>query len=385
LGDVRSFSVRAGLALVGFELNVMFNVCVFIRDGVIESVEEYGSCGENSFGGFSLALLPQPGNAHVHSADHAFPEYGVQMSLEDLVKPPHGLKHRLLESTPENVLVNAINEFYRLSWRMGLGILLDFREGGGLGCMLAKKARELVSDGLRVVILGRPGPMWPEGCEGLGVSSPLDYDVGFLREMALRYKPAMAHVAEDPKARIAGDLEKAVEAGLDAIVHGTHLSGEDLEILKEKGIALIMCPRANMWHSIGIPPIAEALKRGITIAFGSDNASWQTPDIWAEAQTALLIARVQGLKEDWIAKRLLEAIMITPYTIANLNPPVIEEGSIAKMIIVNVEETGILRARNYHHAILKRVGPWNTVARIDLSKLHVFKFNTRGSGLHISL
>jgi cytosine/adenosine deaminase-related metal-dependent hydrolase len=363
--DVMSFSIRVGLAVVGFELSVKFNVCVFIRDGVIESIEGYGSCSESSLGSPSLALLPQPGNAHVHSADHAFPEYGIHMSLRDLVAPPHGLKHKLLESTPGEDLVKAISEFYDLAWRMGLGILFDFREGGGLGCMLARKARELLPRGLRVVIQGRPGPMWPEGCEGLGVSSPLDYNVEFLREMALKHKPAMAHVAEDPEARAAGDLERAVEVGLDAIVHGTHLSEGDLEVLKERGMALVLCPRSNMWHSIGVPPVAEALIRGVTIAFGSDNAAWQTPDVWAEAQTALLLARAQGLREEWTAKRILEAIMITPYLLAGAKPPAIVEGGAAKMIIVNLEGTGVLRARNHHYAILKRVGPWNTIARID--------------------
>jgi hypothetical protein len=49
---------------------------------------------------------------------------------------------------------------------------------------------------------------------------------------------------------------------------------------------------------------------------------------------------------------------------------VIDEGGMAKMIVVNLEETGVLRARNYHYAIIKRVGPWNTIARIDGNTLH---------------
>jgi len=369
LGVFVSFSIRVGLALVGSELSVVRDVCVSVRDGVIESIEGYGSCSESSLGGPSLALLPQPGNAHVHSADHAFPEYGLGMGLRELVAPPAGLKHRLLEATPPEELVVAIGELYRLAWRFGLGLLMDFREGGGAGCKLAVKARGLVPDGLRVVILGRPGPEWPVGCDGLGVSSPLDYDIPLLRDLASRHRPAMAHVAEDPEARVQGDLERALEAKLDAIVHGTHLSREDLEVLRESGLALVMCPRSNMWHSIGIPPVAEALKIGVTLALGTDNASWQTPDVWAEAQTALLIARQQGLKEEWVARKLLEALMVTPYKIAGLKPPLIEEGWEAKMILVDLSNTGVLRAREYYHAILKRVSPWNTIARIDGSKL----------------
>lgn len=368
-----SLSIRAGLVLAGLELEVRREVCVTVRDGLIESIESYGSCSESSLGGYSLALIPQPGNAHVHSADHAFPEYGVTMRLGDLVAPPLGLKHRLLESTPAEELVKAISEFYRLAWRMGLGLLVDFREGGGVGCMLAVKAREVTPRGLRIVILGRPGPRWPEGCDGLGISSPLDYDVIMLRDLASKHKPAMAHVAEDPEARAMGDLERALEAGLDAIVHGTHLSSEDLELLREKRVALIMCPRSNMWHSIGIPPVAEALRRGVTLALGSDNASWQTPDIWVEAQTAMLIARYQGLKDEWVARSILKSVMVTPYVILGLKPPVIEEGWEARMLMVDVENTGILRARDYHNAIVKRVGSWNVVARIDLGEVTYVK------------
>ncbi|MEM1895488.1 MAG: amidohydrolase family protein [Acidilobaceae archaeon] len=367
------FSIRVGYALIGLSLDVWRDVCIHVSNGFIESIERGGSCSSDSIGGLSFIALPQPGNAHVHSADHSFPEYGINLDLRDLVAPPHGIKHKLLESTPIAELISGIREFYMLSWLSGLGLIIDFREGGGLGCKLAVNARSNLPPGLEVTILGRPGPEWPEGCEGLGVSSPLDYDIGLLRDLSNKFKPSMAHVAETTENRLRGDLERALEAKLDAIVHGTHLSREDLVVLKERNIGLIMCPRSNLWHNTGTPPIAEALRIGVLLALGTDNASWIPPDIWGEAQQALLLARSQGLKEEWAAKKIIESILINPYLITRKEPPVIEEGKKAKMIIYNIEGTGIPKAREIYHAIVKRINLSKIAIRIDNSKISTIK------------
>ncbi len=357
------------MALTGWELEVKRYVCLHLREGLVESVESWGSCSSDSPGGESLLVLPQPGNAHVHSADYAFPEYGVDMGLKELVAPPDGLKHKLLESTPPSMLVGAMTEFYTLAWSMGLGLLVDFREGGGRGCKLAQKAKSLTPRGLKVLILGRPGPEWPEGCEGLGVSSPLDYEVSTLRRLSSEHKPAMAHVAEDLEARIHGDLERAFDAGLDAIVHGVHLKREDLEAMRDRGLALILCPQSNMWHGLGMPPVAEAFKIGVRTALGTDNSSWNIPEIWGEARATLLIARLQGFKEEKAALEVLKSIMVNPYTIVGVKPPVIEEGYEAKMIIVDTSNLGIFRALNPYSGIVKRVSPASIIARVDGSDL----------------
>lgn len=373
--------MRVGMALVGWELEVKRYLCIHLREGIIESVESWSSCSSESPGGEGFLALPQPGNAHVHSADHAFPEYGVDMGLKELVAPPHGLKHRLLESTPPSMLVDAISEFYTLAWSMGLGLLVDFREGGGRGCKLAQKAKSLTPKGLKALILGRPGPEWPEGCEGLGVSSPLDYEVSTLKRLSSEHKPAMAHVAEDMEARIKGDFEGALEAGLDAIIHGVYLKREDLEAMRDKGVALIFCPQSNMWHGLGSPPIAEAFKVGVKTALGSDNASWNTPEIWGEARAALLIARMQGFKEERAALEVLKSIMVNPYTIVGGKPPIIEEGYEAKMIIADTSNLGIFKALNPYSGIVKRVSTASIIARVDggdLKELPKSKFKHGG-------
>ncbi|MEM4426907.1 MAG: amidohydrolase family protein [Acidilobaceae archaeon] len=363
-----SFAIRVGLVLLGEELEALRDRCVIVENGVIISISSYEMCPENSIGGRSVALLPQPGNAHTHSADHAFPEYGLEAELENLVAPPHGLKHRLLASTPSEKLIEAITEFYRLAWRNGLGLLIDFREGGGEGCKLAQMSKESVPD-LRVIVLGRPGPQWPEYCDGLGLASPLGFSKDELRKLIETRRPAMTHVAETFKVRAEGDLELALEAGFDAIVHGTHLSKEDLELLKEKKVWLIMCPRSNLWHGVGTPPIAEALKTGLEFALGTDNASWSLPDVWEEARATLYVARAQKEKGERVPLEILKAILVNPYKAVRIEPPIVAEGKKAKFVLALVEGYGVLNALNVYAALVKRIGTFNVLARVDGNRI----------------
>ncbi|MEN2998988.1 MAG: amidohydrolase family protein [Acidilobaceae archaeon] len=361
---LRELKVVAALVLLD-SLEIRRDVCLHIREGIIESIESKGSCGEGSLGGAEFFLLPQPGNAHVHSADHSFPEYGSDMGLEELVAPPNGLKHRLLSATPQELLVGKMREFYELAWRTGLGLVADFREGGGVGCSLAALAREEVSDHMKVVLLGRPGPEWPKGCDGLGAPSPIYYEEDVFLELARGHRPAMAHVAETMEVRRRGDLELALKAKLDAVVHGTHLSEGDLHALKEEGVGLIACPSSNMWHGTGLPPLAQALKVGVTLSLGTDNAAWSLPDIWGEVRHALLLARAQGAKGEWTAKSMLEAIFVNSYLLVGEEPRLIREGRRANLLLMYGEGLGITRASDTYSAIAKRAGEAELIIRVD--------------------
>lgn len=348
----------ASLALVGEELEVRREVCLHLSDGIIESIESWASCPQRRLGGASAVLVPQPVNAHVHSADHAFPEFGTSGELEELVAPPNGLKHRLLSSTPPERLVEAMAEAYRVASSAGTGLLIDFREGGGEGCLLARKAMEAIG-GMEVLLLGRPGPGWPRGCDGLGAPSPLYYED--FEELARRHRPAMAHVAETREARIKGDLEAALRAGLDAVVHGTHLSDEDLAALADAGVGLIFCPSSNLWHSVGAPPVAKAIELGVRISLGTDNAAWSPPNVWLEARTALLLARLQGLKGERVAREVLRGIFVEGYRMVRRSPLIIEEGRPYRMALLWDEGLGMATALDPYSAIAKRAA----LARVE--------------------
>jgi len=361
--SLRDMYIRASLALVGEGLEPRQGVCIGISaDGLVESIEGWGSCPSDSVGGSWAVALPQPANAHVHSADGAFPEFGPELGLHDLVAPPEGLKYRLLGSLGHAETVASIARTYWAAYARGVGLLADFREGGGAGCVEAQLARASLPKDMDVLVLGTPGPGFPEGCSGLGLSSPLDYPLSLVSELAAKHRPSLTHVAEDPINRAMEDLEIAIAARFTAVVHGTYLSRGDLEALAEAGIGLVMCPRSNMWHSLRPPPVAEALTAGVTLGLGTDNAAWSEPDPWGEAEAALLIARQQGLRD--AAGKVLEALLIGGYRALGLSPRPIEEGLRAHLLLVNGRDSGILSALDLTSAIVKRARGW-LVARVD--------------------
>ncbi len=353
---------RVGLALAGEELEAKRNACIWVRDGVVESIESSASCPRSYTGGPSMAAVPQPANAHVHSADYIYPEYGIDLSLEELVAPPHGLKHRLLASSSREMLVDSARKFYRESWKFGVGLVADFRELGGIGCMAAKEALKELDRGLEVLILGRPGPGWPHGCDGLGISSPLDYEESELASL-VEYKPAMAHVAETRASRISGDLELALHYGFNGVVHGVYLDRGDLEYMRHHGVGLVLCVRSNMWHGIGIPPLVDIMESRVTVGIGTDNASWIPPDVWEEARTLLFLMRLRGIKRS--ARWILESLLVGGYRIVGSTPRLIVEGSKAKFLLFHLDHPSPGDSGDPYYWLLKRIGAGTLYARID--------------------
>jgi len=362
---LEEYRLRAALALVGNELEVRRRVCITIRNGIIEAIETAASCSEGYIGGDSIVLLPQPANAHIHTADLIKPEYAIKEGIEEAVAPPKGLKHRLLAEADDDSIVSAILKALRYSWRMGVGLVVDFREGGARGCRLGRKALKLAPEGLDVLLLGRPQEGEPTGCDGLGLSSPLDYPIAYLKRLVASMRPAMAHVAETRDARERGDLETAMELGMDAVIHGVYLDREDYEAMADRGMGMVACVRSNMWHGLGTPDLVQAIDSGVTVALGTDNAGLTAPNPWREAEAALLSMRLRGARGEGLAHEVLKSLMINGYRIVGKQPRVIEEGAEARMVVFNAADTGILIARDSYHALVKRLDSGLILARID--------------------
>lgn len=76
-------------------------------------------------------------------------------------------------------------------------------------------------------------------------------------------------------------------------VHAVHLDVQEIEQLAEHGCTLAHCPTSNMKLASGIAPIAEAHRRGVRIALGSDGAASNNRlDILGEMRQAALLAKV---------------------------------------------------------------------------------------------
>ena len=75
--------------------------------------------------------------------------------------------------------------------------------------------------------------------------------------------------------------------------HAVVLSEADLELLGASGAGVAHCPESNMKLASGIAPVAELLKRGVTVGLGTDGcASNNNLDLWGEMSLAARLHKV---------------------------------------------------------------------------------------------
>ncbi|MGC9116776.1 MAG: amidohydrolase family protein, partial [Conexivisphaera sp.] len=336
-----------------------------LEDAYVE-VDERGlisSVGRGS-GGARVGGVALPGlvDAHVHTGDYALAGAGLPLPLEDLVAPPHGLKHRLLSAMGPGELERSVRAALLYMESTGSTVAADFREGGLEGVLAARRA----SSGLRIrpIVLGRPGPDGDfravlEAADGLGLSSPLDH-LDSLGSMASAASAAgkilAAHVAETREARAAGDLEVVMDAGgFSFIVHGTHLSWDDLAWLASRRVGLVACPRANGFFSGSEPPLASALEAGVELALGTDNSGWVAPDMWREMEAALRALRRQrpSLADPRVVLR--SATLSGARLLGMERVGLIAEGWLANIVVL--DESAVLPAVDPLASAVLRGGP----------------------------
>jgi len=75
------------------------------------------------------------------------------------------------------------------------------------------------------------------------------------------------------------------------VVHGVHLTPPALERIRQRGAALVTCPRSNRWVGAGPPPLAAFYRAGVPVAIGTDSlASVPSLDMFEELAEARRVA-----------------------------------------------------------------------------------------------
>ena len=242
-----------------------------------------------------VAVFPGVVNAHTHCAD-----YGLRappgMSLEELVAPPDGLKHRYLRETPPDVLSGSMRRFGEASSRYGSAAFVDFRENGAEGCRLL---REACPD---AVVLGRPeSPEFdPEEMErimrhadGIGVSSVSDLPSRYVEEIADFVRDRGAILAIHVSERVREDIDLVLSLDPAFVVHMCEAVDSDILKCAEAEVPIAVCPGSNAFFG-KVPPVARMADLGADIALGTDNGMIREPDMAAEASLLVSIAESQG-------------------------------------------------------------------------------------------
>jgi putative selenium metabolism protein SsnA len=110
------------------------------------------------------------------------------------------------------------------------------------------------------------------------------------------------HVAED--AIDAGAARRLTDAGAlrpgSLAAHAVHVSRDEIDLLRDRGITVAHNPRSNMNNGVGRAPVGLL---GEQVALGTDGIG---SDMWAEGRTGYLRCREADLETapDWALRRL---------------------------------------------------------------------------------
>lgn len=232
-------------------------------------------------------IVPSLVNAHTHCADAGVkPQPG--MTLEELVAPPDGLKHRYLRETPRDILVRDMADFERRSKANGIGTFVDFREGGAEGCRMAREACP------SAVILGRPvSPEYDYNeveeilsvADGIALPSLSDMDFGYIEKVAEQTHRAGKAFAMHVSERVREDIDAVLSLEPAFVVHMVEATDPDLRKCVDADVPIAVCPRSNRFFG-KVPPLARMVETGNTVALGTDNAMLCSPDLRPEALLA---------------------------------------------------------------------------------------------------
>ncbi len=264
-----------------------------IAENGIISEEGEGPCPEPADA--RIALFPGAVNAHTHCADYGL-EVPDGLSIEELVAPPDGLKHRYLSSAPPELLSDHMQRFAADSSAYGAATFIDFREGGAEGCRLL---RESVPG---AAIFGRPvsDAFDPEEMEalmlwadGIGLPSISDMPPGYIEDIAdfarERGIPLAIHASE----RVREDIDLILSLDPAFVVHMCEAGGSDFLKCAEAEVPIVVCPGSNAYFGKA-PPLARMESCGVSMALGTDNGMLRIPDLAAEAGLFVRTIRKQG-------------------------------------------------------------------------------------------
>jgi len=327
-----------GLALLGRDLEAR-PARITVEAGEIREIEELRSAPP-------LWILPALFNSHTHIGDTVAMDAPRAGSLEDMVAPPDGLKHRILRDTPRETLVAAMRATIGFMARAGTAGFADFREGGEDGVLALRQAAEGMP--CRPVAFGRDGG--ERAGEGIGISSIRDCpgaEAGVAR--AHREGKLVAFHAGE---RDSLDVDGALALDPDFLVHCTHATDRQLREIADRGIPVVACPRSNrvlrVSSSPDHPPLGKMVDLGIMLLLGTDNAMFVQPDLWAEMAFTATVHRLDP-------KTILSAAIAGAELL--LSPAYIAEGSPARILVLDPARSNLAYSRDPVASMVKRAGP----------------------------
>ncbi|WP_126661646.1 amidohydrolase family protein [Haloterrigena salifodinae] len=327
---------RTGTILRGREFEPIEGRVVIGDDGRIEAIEETTVESED-------IILPAFVNAHTHIGDSIAKEAGGGLSLEELVAPPDGLKHRLLRQASQEELAAAMRRSLQFMQKSGTTACLEFREGGVEGVETLERA----ADGLEIdpIAFARGSIDAMHAGDGFGASGANDANFDTEREATREAgKPFGIHAGEVDET----DIDPALDLEPEFLVHMVHPEPDHLDRVAEQEVPIVVCPRSNLVTDVGLSPYAELSER-TTLALGTDNVMLNSPSMFREME---FLAKLSELS----ATEILRIATINGAEIADLEYGLVEPGREARLLVLDGDSHNLAGARDPVRAVVRRAG-----------------------------
>lgn len=388
--------IEASAVVIGEEMAVLNNSYILIDNcKIVEIGQGKHPKADLVIKNKNYVIIPGIINTHTHIGDSAFKDAGYGQTVDELFRPPDGLKHNLLKSVPAAVTVSAITETIQDMLQSGVTTFADFRENGVAGIQLLLAA--LTDLKIRYLLFGRPNYVFtksqldsntgafPESIidslkelltfsHGLAPSSPNDLTDEGLTQLACAAKICKklkaTHVAENPKSielskRRTGltEIERAIRyLKADLLIHLIYVTSNDLDLVADTGLSVVCCPRSNAALGLNLPPIPEMIDKKINVALGTDNVMLNSPDMFREMEFTLTAYSIFGLAKRRLTPRdVFKMATINGAKALGINHIVgsISEGKNADLIVLNFDSLNLRHTNDILTTVVHRGRPDN--------------------------
>ena len=377
LYNARILTMEEGQELFEGEIWIQGDRIVYVGDGTRQD-EIYGNLpGEcilwdREIDCMGNLLMPGFKNAHTHSGMTLLRSYADDLPLDEW------LNHKIFPVEAQ-MTAEDIRELSKLA-------ILEYLTSGVTAVFDMYLTPEAIAEafddmGMRCVQVGavnnfsQSPAMVEEMYQKLNHAGPLQsYVIGFhaeytcsrelleeIAKIAHKYKaPVFTHLAETEK-EVAQCIElygKTPMAFLDSLgmfdyggggYHCVHMTPQDIEIMKNKGLYAVTNPGSNVKLASGTAPITQFLEAGVKVAVGTDGpASNNCLDMFREM---FLVTGLAKLKEkDASAVDAMEVLKMATVNGAHAmglkDADVLKAGKLADIIMIDLNQPNMRPLHN---------------------------------------